>query len=691
MDQGWKPIWAGLFALALAASASTGAVARGGRDVAFPPSKCDEVESAKSEIAATAAGAAALAQFDSGDENGALDALDRARVGRKGPASTAQARRIAILAERALWDGAIDEPALIARFETLTRQDGGAPLDWALLASLYLEYGRVPEARAAAETAVRTARLDRDRAVALTALGLVDDRRGDPVAAAGALQEELALRRRLALAGPGDVGCQRRLIHDLDIYSRFMESKAQGEAGASPPPAAAQRDWKDSNAAMMEGLQLAQRVAAANPDNVDALRELPAALGSVIQRRQAEVDRAHALAAINTQVWLLRQMGADHPENAWLRLDLADALWSFSPILTGQSIPGANEAAAEQSLGIRHELGVEQPGNAAVKSAIVRYWLRHMAVEFFSPKQKQTDASEGLAIARDVAAARPLDADMQYRVVSLLWARGGSLDQLGDPVGARSDYEEAVAILRRLAAHDPFDTRASMALSDALAKLSEVLAETGDTPAAARIDQEYLSIVRPLLAAEPTGPEHPPAVSALLDLKFGGPWPGQVSWGDVLWEYELLERAGLTEPGDLTLESKAEKSVVAGLGGTGFWLRGSLSPQGALLASADDVAKADGHDIAILRRLASGVSPDGSGQSQLVIYLRRMSENQPAPTYAYAFPNYAFTLVNQMDMLDRAGLLTAADRPFLATAHRQVDAVVAANRAKAAPGPKPPS
>ncbi|MGB7987829.1 MAG: hypothetical protein WCF44_00440, partial [Candidatus Methylophosphatis roskildensis] len=157
------------------------------------------------DIAATPEGAAALARFNAGDEVGALailDALRNARdAARKKAAaieSAAEGRRIATLALEARMRGKQTTAQVIARYEEVTRLDPGVHWDWIELGRLYHAAGQLADARRAAKAAADSAEDERDRSVALNALGDVLVAQGDGPGALAANRKGLAIRESLA-------------------------------------------------------------------------------------------------------------------------------------------------------------------------------------------------------------------------------------------------------------------------------------------------------------------------------------------------------------------------------------------------------------------------------------------------------------------------------------------------------------
>ena len=171
------------------------------------------------DIAATPQGAAALARFNAGDEIGALTVLDNLRAARDAARqkradieSAAEGRRIATLALEARNRGKLATAQVIARYEEVTRLDPAVHWDWVELGRLYTDAGNLPAALRAARSAADTAENDRDRSVALDAIGDVQVAQGDLPAALTSYRASLAIRERLAKADPGNAELAARSV-----------------------------------------------------------------------------------------------------------------------------------------------------------------------------------------------------------------------------------------------------------------------------------------------------------------------------------------------------------------------------------------------------------------------------------------------------------------------------------------------
>ena len=101
------------------------------------------------DIAVTPQGAAALAEYNAGDEAGALAVLDRLQAADEAARQRATdiqkavgERRIAELAFDARDKGKVDTASVISRYEQVTRLDPGEFWDWVELSRLYRDAGR---------------------------------------------------------------------------------------------------------------------------------------------------------------------------------------------------------------------------------------------------------------------------------------------------------------------------------------------------------------------------------------------------------------------------------------------------------------------------------------------------------------------------------------------------------------------
>lgn len=172
--------------------------------------------------ASTPGGLAALERYNAGDDVGAIAILDRlraaddrARTVRVDIESAAEARRIAALALDARDKGKFSTLDIIDRYEEIVRPDPGAAWDWINLARLDEDAGQLAAAAQAAKAAAGATDGDRDRIAALNKAGDVLSAQGDLAGARKAYEETLDIARKLAAADPSSAQAQRDLAVSL--------------------------------------------------------------------------------------------------------------------------------------------------------------------------------------------------------------------------------------------------------------------------------------------------------------------------------------------------------------------------------------------------------------------------------------------------------------------------------------------
>ena len=258
------------------------------------------------DIASTLAGAMALARFNTGDEIGALAALDGLRATRDAARkkraeieSAAEGRRIATLALEARARGKLTTAAVIARYEEVTRLKPGVHWDWIELGRLYRDAGRLPDALRAAKVASDTAQDDRDRSVAFNALGDVQVAQGNLAAALESYRSSLAVRERLVRADAGNAGWQRDLTVSHDRIGNVQ--RAQGNL------AAALESYRASFA-------IRERLARADAGNAGRQQDL---IVSYVKLSEVTGDKAYAVKALDVALAMQRR-GILAPRDVWM-------------------------------------------------------------------------------------------------------------------------------------------------------------------------------------------------------------------------------------------------------------------------------------------------------------------------------------------------------------------------------------
>jgi len=384
------------------------------------------------DIASTPGGAAALAQYNAGDEDGALAVLDhlaearqRAKQARTDIDAAADQRRIAALANDAHVKGSkVTTHQMITRYEAVTKLDPGLWSDWMALARLYQEAGRRGDAQETAQHAAETATADRDRAVALSELGALQANQGDLAGARTSYREGLAIFRALAKADPRSAAKQR----DLSISLERL-----GDAQA-----ARQDDMAGARASYQDELAITRILAKADPSSAEEQRDLSVSLERIAYVQVIQGDLAGARASYQESLDIRRALAKADPTSAEEQRDLSVTLARIGSVQVDQGDLAGGRAAYQEALAIRRALAKADPNSPAE----------------------------------------------QYVLGNTLETIGDVQVRLGDLAGARASYQEGLDLRRTLAKADPTLWANPSLLSVSLDKIGDVQAAQGDLAAA---------------------------------------------------------------------------------------------------------------------------------------------------------------------------------------------------------------
>ncbi|MDX2103496.1 MAG: toll/interleukin-1 receptor domain-containing protein [Alphaproteobacteria bacterium] len=277
--------------------------------------------------------------------------------------------------------------------------------------------------------------------------------------------------RQLVKSRPASESLQRDLWVSLirlgDLYQR------RGAAG----------DSAAALAAYQEGFDIARRLAAANPTDRQAARDLSASwikLGDCHRRRGAEGDSLAAFEAYQHSLEITQRLEKENPTDGQAARDL-------SVSLTG--------------LGDLNQPRAPDGDRAAILAAY----------------------QESLEIRRQLAAANPSDGQAARDLLVVLTKRGDRLQRSGaegDSAAALAAYQESLEISRRLASANPNDGQAARDLSVSLSRLGDLYLRRGaegDSAAALEVYQESLEIRRRLAATDPSDGQAARDLSASLE------------------------------------------------------------------------------------------------------------------------------------------------------------------------------
>lgn len=417
------------------------------------------------DIAATPEGAEALRVYNAGEEVKALgmlrrlaDARRQARELRNNIETAADYRKEAMLARDARNKGKLTTRDVIAKFEEVTQLDPGVHWDWVELSQLYTNAGQLDKAKAAALRSADTASGDRDRSVALIALGDVLVAQGDHVGARASFQDSLAIRVHLATADPSP-GRMRDFSLGLEKLGDVLFSEGD-LAGAREP--------------FQDGLDIAQRLATVDPTSTVLQRDLSVALDKLGDLLMAANDLDGAQARFQESLDIRSRLATADPSSASMQHDISASMDRLGDVRFAQGDLAGARARFQDSLDIRKRLAAADPSSASlqISVSVVLNKMGDVLMRQRNFADAQARFQEGLTIAQRLAAADPTSAKLQRDVSVSLAKVGGVLTALGNLPMAISHFQEGLAISRRLAAANPRSAELQRDIVVSLAKLT---------------------------------------------------------------------------------------------------------------------------------------------------------------------------------------------------------------------------
>lgn len=309
-------------------------------------------------------------------------------------------------------------------------------------------------------------------------------------------ERAVEIGRRLAASDPANVEAGRDLALAL---SQLGETKLSRGAEAAREP-------------FEEGVVILRRLSAADPGDEEVRRDLSLGLGGLGEALAKAGDTKGALAAMGEGLAIMRALAADDPTDSHLSRDLMIALGKAGRVREREE-PEAARAEFEEALLIARRLAVASPfgrqANLDLAAALGR---------IADSRAGQTDRTVRIAALREMLEARRrlvLADPTDYRAAGRV---GESLGALADelvataPLAALPQLLEALVIARRLAAIAPDDARAELRLVERLRAAAEVELSLGQTDEACKHLREGKALLaRP---ARPAGAADPPSTES---------------------------------------------------------------------------------------------------------------------------------------------------------------------------------
>lgn len=530
----------------------------------------DAVESASPEVAA------AYELYAAGDRDTAYEIIERlsqveaAAAKRAGEIRAgALMRRPANLALDRRDRGEMTLAQVIVAWERAQAADQSYHEGWVDLTSLYIEAGRLVDAKKAAEQGLANATTDTERGRMGGLLGEVlltaGDARGadtiwdkalvqlkaayaadpkDRSAARGVMaildrigdlrtaeldysraalvyREELDLCRRLASETPEDIRSQRDLVICLS---------KMGDANLHA------RNFPAAKVNFEEMLALTRKVLATQPDNTGFQRENGMALmkmGELYTRAQQPLL---AQPPLDEAQVILRRLAALDTTSAIAQRDLSVAL-EFRARAQETRTPAGLKAyrkLMEEALQIRRQMAAADPTNVQILRDLgyglddyaerhIEFALRGKAPAELAPARRALE--EALVLHRKIAASPTATGYDQRQVGTILGQLALVVQTSGDPAAAKPIWDEMLAVRRKMVEQNPSASIAFRDLGGALLDYARVYRDAKDWQGALPLIREGVTHMEKAHALAPND------VNITFDLAVA-----TKLWGDVAYE-----------------------------------------------------------------------------------------------------------------------------------------------------------
>ena len=291
-------------------------------------------------------------------------------------------------------------------------------------------------------------------------------------------------------AGPGDVSLQRDL-------ARAYHALAEIQGGAN----SSLGDHRAALASLARAVAIGEAITAADPGDVEATRELAAALTT-----QSNTERGPARVAFARRALALREtLFARAPGDRKTRSQLASSQLSLGMALVESGEPAAAVEHERAAIAWWRQLAAEDPGDRAVQRNLA------LGAKYLGGVFQRLDdlAAAGPLIAEAVAldearvASDPADGDarldLSYSYGSLAYHHKlrGELD------GALAAYQKALALREAMAAADPANATARRAVAKGENSIGRVLRDAGRPAEALAWSTRAAGHYQALLDADP--------------------------------------------------------------------------------------------------------------------------------------------------------------------------------------------
>ena len=335
-------------------------------------------------------------------------------------------------------------------------------------------------------------------------------------------RHSLELREQLLAANPESAQAARDVSVSLIRLGDFLTTR--GKAG----------DAEQALAHYQRRLEISERLLAANPESVQAARDVAVSfnhLGDFLASRSKAGDAEQALAHYQRDLEISERLLGTNPESAQAERDVSFSLEQMGDFLTNRGQVGDVEQALahyQRSLEIRERLFEANPESAQA-ARDVSFSLERLG-DFLTRRGKAGDADQalahyqrGLEIRERLLGANPESAQAARDVSLSLNKLGGFLTsrgKAGDADQALAHYQRGLEIRERLLGANPESAQAARDVSFSLERLGDFLTrrgKAGDADQALAHYQRSLEITERLLGANPESAQAARDVSVSLN------------------------------------------------------------------------------------------------------------------------------------------------------------------------------
>jgi tetratricopeptide (TPR) repeat protein len=331
----------------------------------------------------------------------------------------------------------------------------------------------------------------RERSFLLDRQGFVLSTQGDLAGALASYRGSLEVMQRLADADPSNLDRQR----DLSVSQAKMGDVLS-----------ARGDLAGALAAYRQALAMMQRLAAVDPSHVGWQWDLSVSRRNMGEALRDAGDPTGALEAYREALAVMQRLATAEPTNVGWQRDVGVCHNRVGDLLSDQGDLTGALVAYREALHVRQQLAASDPNNAA--------WQRDLSAshnKVGDALRGQGDLASALVAYREALqvrqrlAAADLSNPGWQRDLSVSHSKvGDTLCDQGDLAGALVAYRESLAMMRQLVAVDPSNVAWQRDLSVIHNKLGEVLSAQGDLAGALAAYREALAMMQWLATADPS-------------------------------------------------------------------------------------------------------------------------------------------------------------------------------------------